>query len=191
MSCSVILIGAVPFTAHRARSHRLSRSPAVRRAAWLRAESRCSERHWTAQCGGASLESYRFFSLSPSCVKVQLRPLWLPPPASLVPQPPQQVPTQTLWAAHPSVLPPSAKKKGCFPTIPWWHGQCFLHWQHHRGYVFGAPRILTHFCSGFLSSVNIWSRVKEVEAKINPKQQSIYRRRAHPWFDPPVALSFL
>lgn len=97
-------------------SRRLSRSPAVRRAARLRAERRCSERHWTAQCGGASLESYKVLSLSPSRAKVQLRPLWL---LSLVPQPPQQVPTRALWAAHPSVPPPSAKKKGCFPTIPW------------------------------------------------------------------------
>lgn len=74
MSCSLILIETVPFTAHRSPSHRLSQSPAVCRAAWLRVESRCSERHWTAQSGGASLECYRFLSLSPSCVKVQLRP---------------------------------------------------------------------------------------------------------------------
>lgn len=71
-------------------SHRLTRGPAVRRAARLRVESRCSERQWTAQCGGAFLESYKFLSLSPSCVKVQLRPLWLH--SSLMPQPPSTGP---------------------------------------------------------------------------------------------------
>lgn len=45
-------------------------------AVWM--TRKCSERHWTAQCGGASLKSFRFFSLSPGCVKVHLRPLWLP-----------------------------------------------------------------------------------------------------------------
>lgn len=39
---------------------------------------RCSERHWTTQCGGASLKPTRSFSLCPGHVKVHPRPPWLP-----------------------------------------------------------------------------------------------------------------
>lgn len=115
-----------------------------------------------------------------------------PPPVSLVPQPPQQVPTQALWAAHPSVLPPSTKKnrllshnslmaRSVLSSLKTPQGVCVRCTTHsHTISVLGFCRLWTY-----------GPRVQEVEAKINPKQQSIYRRRAHPWFDPPVALSFL
>lgn len=41
-------------------------------AVWM--TRRCSERHWTAQCGGASLKSSRFFSLSSALCKSPTTP---------------------------------------------------------------------------------------------------------------------
>lgn len=123
-------------------------------------------KHWTAQCGGASFGILQVLFFKPKLCKSPTTPFVTPPLLPCVKTPPRQVPTLALWAAHPSMLPPSVKKKRWFPTIPWWHGQCFPHLIDNttRGGGGGGSCSLTQsytFCFGLCPPVNIWSCVQE------------------------------
>lgn len=111
--------------------------PSSSSAVWM--TRRCSERHWSAECGGASSKSSWFFALSPGCVKVDPRPPWLP--SSLEHYPRNQFPFWLSEAAHASMLPSSIKGR-CFPTIPQRCGQCFLLPQDYRCYLMRVQGIL-------------------------------------------------
>lgn len=152
---------------------------------------RCSERHWTAQCEEASLKSTGFFSLSPGSVKVRPHPPWLP--SSHVHSPPLQVPILALWAAQPSMLPSSVRKRS-FPTNPWRCGQCFLlpkGWVVYGGYNASSRLFLWIYFRCFSLAIWLWEhKDMEVNSEINLEQQRIHKHPTHQQFDPDVT-SFL
>lgn len=82
---------------------------------------------------------------------------------------------------------PLQRRKAAFPQLPDGTVSAFFI-GNTTGGTCSVRYTFLHACFGFPSPVNIWSCVQEEEAKINPKQQSIYQ--AHLWSDPPVAVSF-
>lgn len=154
---------------------------------------RCSGEHWSAQRGGTSLKSCRFFSLRPGLCKNPATP---PPMTSSIPRGPNTSPTKppslnSHWSAavpppnlpNPTSLPhpPSAKRRGCFPTIPSWHGQSLRLPEDYGWLRAQYTRLPDDYCCGFSSDASPWpyghgNPKTWVNAEINSRQGSILQQ---------------
>lgn len=79
---------------------------------------------------------------------------------------------------HPLPHPPSAKRRGCFPTTPSWHGQS-LRLPGDYGWLRAqCTRLPDNYCCGFSSDASPWpyghgNPETWVNAEINSRQRSI------------------
>lgn len=104
-------------------------------AEWM--TRRCSEKHWTAQCGGASLKPCRFFSLRPALCKNPTTPsVTLPIPCAPSPLTRFHSGTQAL-STLPCPLPLQRRDAG-FPQFPDSTVSAFYFQRTMGGYVFSV-----------------------------------------------------